>query len=126
MKETIIIIVILILIFTGAWSTQKYLADTSTILVSKLENLKQNLGEGKQETLNIQTDEIYAEWKNVNDKWAVIVLHDELDLIETSLISMKSKIKVGNLDESLEDINTSIFLLNNIIEKEKTCLKNIF
>lgn len=128
MKEFVIIITILIIIFGGALYTQNYLNNSSNILVSKLENLKTDL-ESKnknQQRLEEQADKIYGEWENVNKKWSVVVLHDEIDLIETSLIRMKSKIKTGSLDESMEDLDTSIFLLKHIKEKEKTSLKNIF
>lgn len=128
MKEFIIIIVILMIIFGGALYTQNYLNNTSDTLVSKLERLKIDL-ESKninQQTIEEQSDEIYGEWEEINEKWSVVVLHDEIDLIETSLIRMKSKIKTGSLDESMEDLDTSIFLLKHIKEKEKTSLKNIF
>ena len=128
MKEVIISIMILIIIFAGALYTQNFLNKTADMLVSKLENLKTDLeNENKgQQRLEEQTDEIYGEWEDINEKWSVVVLHDEIDLIETSLIRMKSKIKTGSLDESMEDLDTSIFLLKHIKEKEKTSLKNIF
>ena len=128
MKEIIIIILILILIFGGAFYTQRFLDNTADKLVSKLENLKIELENqnGEQQNLEKQTDQIYGEWEDINEKWSVVVLHDEIDLIETSLIRMKSKIKTGSLDESMEDLDTSIFLLKHIKEKEKTSLKNIF
>ncbi len=128
MKQIIIIIVILIIIFAGAYLSQKFLDDTTASLVSKLEELKMNIEDNKEDDKMIKekTDEIYKEWRDMSEKWSVIVLHNELDLIETSLIKVKSKIKIGNLDESIEDIDTSIFLLNHIKEKEKTSLKNIF
>ncbi|MBQ2916781.1 MAG: DUF4363 family protein [Clostridia bacterium] len=128
MKETIIIITILMIIFGGALYTQKYLTNTADTLVSKLENLKTDLESENtnQQRLEGQSDEIYGEWEEINEKWSVVVLHDEIDLIETSLIRMKSKIKTGSLEESMEDLDTSIFLLKHIKEKEKTSLKNIF
>ncbi len=128
MKQVIIIIIVLIIIFGGAWYTQNFLNETSDTLVSRLENLKTDLETGSvdENRLKEETDEIYGEWEDINEKWSVIVLHDEIDLIETSLIRMKSKIKIGEIDESMEDIDTSIFLLKHIKEKEKTSLKNIF
>lgn len=128
MKQVIIVIIILIIIFGGAWYTQNFLNETSDTLVSRLENLKTDLETESvdENRLKEETDEIYGEWEDINEKWSVIVLHDEIDLIETSLIRMKSKIKIGEIDESMEDIDTSIFLLKHIKEKEKTSLKNIF
>lgn len=128
MKQVIIIIIVLIIIFGGAYYIQNFLDNTSDMLVSKLENLKTDLETGNvdENRLKEETDDIYGEWEDINEKWSVIVLHDEIDLIETSLIRMKSKIKIGEIDESMEDIDTSIFLLKHIKEKEKTSLKNIF
>jgi len=128
MKEVIIIIIILIIVFAGAVYTQNYLNETSDMLVSKLENLKTDLETEniEQKTLEEQADEIYGEWEDINEKWSVVVLHDEIDLIETSLIRMKSKIKTGDIEGSMEDLDTSIFLVKHIKEKEKTSLKNIF
>ena len=128
MKDSIIIIIILIIIFGGTIYTQKFLNSTSDILVSKLENLKHGIEDNNinEEEMSQKTDEIYGEWENINEKWSVIVLHDEIDLIETSLIRMKSKIQINKIEDSMEDLDTSIFLLKHIKEKEKTNLKNIF
>ena len=128
MREITIIIIILIIIFGGAIYTQKYLNDTVNVLVGKLEDLKTAIEENKtgEQELNQKSDDIYGEWEKINEKWSVIVLHDEIDLIETSLIRMKSKIKTGDIEGSMEDLDTSIFLVKHIKEKEKTSLKNIF
>ena len=128
MRETIIILSILIIIFVGACITQKFLNNTADLLVSKLEDLKSGIEEDKidEKEMIEKTDEIYSEWEEINERWSVIVLHDEIDLIETSLIRMKSKIKTGEIQESMEDLDTSIFLIKHIKEKEKTNLKNIF
>ena len=128
MRETIIIIVILLIIFGGAYYIQNFLNNSSDSLVSKLEGLKTGIEDRSitEEDMKRKTDEIYGEWEDINKKWSIMVLHDEIDLIETSLIRMKSKIKTGSIDESMEDLDTSIFLLKHIKEKEKTSLKNIF
>lgn len=128
MREILIILVILIIIICGAIFTQEYLNNTSNMIVSGLENLKYSIEQGNvpNQELMKKSEEIYKNWDNMNKQWSNIILHEEIDLIETALIRMKSKIKTGQLDESLEDIDTSIFLVNHINEKEKTSLKNIF
>ena len=128
MKEVIIIISILIIVFGSAVIIQNFLNKGTDELVGKLEDIKGSVEKknvGKEDLIK-RTDEIYEEWNDINESWSTIVLHEEIDLIETALIRMKSKIKIGNIDESMEDIDTSIFLLKHIKEKEKTSLKNIF
>lgn len=128
MKEIIIIIGILIIIFAGSIITQMYLNKTSTLLIDKLENIKSDIENEKfdREKVSKKAEEMYSEWEKINEKWSVIILHDEIDLIETALIKMKAEIKSGEIEDSMAEIDTSIFLLNHIKEKEKTSLKNIF
>ena len=128
MKEIIIIISILIIIFTGSIITQMYLNKTSALLIDKLENIKSDIENEKfdREKVSKKAEEMYSEWEKINEKWSVIILHDEIDLIETALIKMKAEIKSGEIEDSMAEIDTSIFLLNHIKEKEKTSLKNIF
>lgn len=128
MKEIIIIITILIIIFTGSILTQNYLNKTSNLIVTDLEDIKKNI-ENKDlsnDELIKKAEETYQKWEKTNEKWSVIILHDEIDLIETSLIKMKAEIKSGEIEDAMAEIETSIFLLNHIKEKEKTSLKNIF
>ena len=128
MKEIIIIISILIIIFAGSMITQRYLNKTSALLINKLEDIKGNI-ENKEldrEKISQKAEEMYNEWEKTNEKWSIIILHDEIDLIETALIKMKAEIRSGEIEDSMAEIDTSIFLLNHIKEKEKTSLKNIF
>lgn len=130
MKEFIIIIIILIIIIGGAIYIQKYLDRTSGELISDLNDLKKMMLETKQtddrENIKKKVNEIYNKWNEVEKGWSIIVLHSELDLIETSFIKMKSGIEEGEINRGLEELETSIFLIDHISQKEKFCLKNIF
>lgn len=128
MKEFTIIFIILIIIIGGAVYTNNYLNNSSQKLVSMLEDLKQKVEQNSDniEDLKTDVDNVYNEWENTEKKWAFIVLHSELDLIETSFTKMKAQIEEGEVNRSIEKIETSIFLVNHISEKEKFCLKNIF
>ena len=130
MKEFIIIIIILIIIIGGAIYIQKYLDRTSGELISDLKYLKKMMLETKQtddrENIKKKVNEIYNKWNEVEKGWSIIVLHSELDLIETSFIKMKSGIEEGEINRGLEELETSIFLIDHISQKEKFCLKNIF
>ena len=128
MKEVVIIISILLIVFGSTMLIQDYLNKGTDKLVGKLVEIKKEV-EGKnigEEELKKKSEIIYKEWKEINESWSTIVLHEEIDSIETALIRMKSKIQIGNIEDSMEDIDTSIFLLKHIKEKEKTSLKNIF
>lgn len=128
MKELTIIIAILILIIGGNYFVNKYLEKSSNELIGDLNKLRIEIKEKsfQNDYLTKKGNEIYDKWQIIDEKWAMIVLHSELDMIETSLIKMKTEIEENNLDIALEELETSIFLINHISEKEKLCLKNIF
>ena len=128
MKETIIIITILTIIIGGDLFINNYLKDTSQSLIGDLKDLKNKINDGSYEIkeLTKEAKKIDNKWQETERTWAIIVLHSELDQIETSLIKMKTEIKEDNLDIAQEELETSIFLINHISEKEKYCLKNVF
>ena len=128
MRDLFIIVTIPLIIILGTLYINTYLKNTTQKLVSSLEELKENIEKNKdsQEEIENKMEQIYNDWSKINSTWSNIILHEEIDAIETALIKTKSKIKIGKLDESLEDIETTIFLINHIKEKEKTNLKNIF
>lgn len=128
MKQIIIMIIILIIIFSASLYIQNFLKDTSMPLVSKLEEIKNEVQNGNIEDKEVKekSEEVYKEWEDISEKWAIVVLHDEMDLIEMSLIKMQANVEMGNAVDSIQELETSIFLLEHIEEKEKTSLKNIF
>lgn len=130
MKEFTIIFIILIIIIGGALYINNYLKNSSNELVGMLEVLKEKVNlldkEGDIEEVKKEAEKTYNRWEEIEEKWAFIVLHSELDLIETSFIRMKAQIEEGEFSKSIEEIDACIFLVNHISEKEKFCLKNIF
>lgn len=129
MKENIIIISILAIILVGDITAKKYLYKTSDEIISKVEDLKQKTIVAKEtkerEKIIEEMSEIDKRWKEVNKVWSTIVVHQELDNVEQALIKAKSNIENGELEDALQEIETSKFFLEHIKDREKLCLKNI-
>lgn len=130
MREIIIITVIVIVIFAGDFLTQSYLETSVNEMQIELETLKKEAIKSKEnderKTLEEQFNKTEEKWKETNDMWSVIVMHAELDKIEESLTRTKSSIFDGQLEEALEEIETAMFYINHVKEREKIELKNIF
>ena len=92
MKETIILTIILIIIISGNMLLNKYLKNSSKVLIADLKDLKNIIKNNSQDydKLTKKANNIYNDWQKTEEKWGVIVLHQELDAIETSLIKMKT------------------------------------
>lgn len=130
MKEFVIIFIILIIIIGGSLYTDNYLKNSSEELANQLKSLRQKIQENQDsnnvEELKKEVNNVYNKWEKTEEKWALIVLHSELDLIETSFVRLKAQIEEEALDKSIEEIDAGIFLVNHISEKEKFSLKNVF
>lgn len=127
MKECIIIILIIIIVIISNFILEKYLENSTGELIGKLENLRTEI-ENKEEQKRLESsyEEIYSLWEETNDKWAIVELHEELDLIESSIRKLKANIATKEETMAIEKIEECIFLINHIAEKEKFSLKNIF
>lgn len=130
MKEICIIIVILVLIIGTAIWVQSYLNNTTEYLLKDLKILEKELISSKEDNNrgNIvkKGNEIRNKWNKIENGWAIIILHDELDMIETSLIKMSANIEYGTISDSIEELENLIFLVEHISDKEEFNLKNIF
>ena len=127
MKELIIVFIILIIIIGGAIYTNNYLKNSSEQLIGQLEDLKQSARKNLETNgLKTQVEKLYNNWEQTEEKWALVVSHTELDLIETGFVRLKAQIEEEELERSIEEIDATIFLVNHISEKERFCLKNVF
>jgi len=133
MKNTIIIIIILIIIIGGSIFLQNSLNSIGEDLSKDLEELKNDVGYEKQKENNNNTNNklegkaeiIYDKWEKESKKWAIFVLHEELDRLETALINIKSTIQTEDFKETVKEINYAIFLVDSIKDKEKIKIKNL-
>ena len=130
MRDICIIIAIVIIIIAGDIVMQKYLNKTADEVLGKLNELKQETIIAKEtenrEAIKKIMKNVETEWNKTHEIWASIVMHQELDNIEQALIRAKSNIEHGKLTDALEEIETTIFFVEHVKEREKLSLKNIF
>ncbi len=127
-KEMAVCIVILISIFTLDFKTQNYTEKIVQQTTSKLQNLREEiLKEDKQdeEILN-NMEEIYDEWMGFHDKLAFYIEHDELEKVETDMVSLRGNIEVKEYDMAISELDKSVFVLQHIQDKYKFNLENVF
>ena len=130
MKEILISIIIIAIIITSGTIIQNYLEKTGDALISSLQNLKEELQSSKKSENHEQSkkivDEIIVEWEQTEQMWATIIIHQELDNIEVSLLALKAYVENEKIEEALVEVENSIFWIGHIKEKEALKLKNIF
>lgn len=123
-KELIVTAIILILIFTLDIITNNYTSYACDELSRSLNDLKVNIEEKNIEENKI--DDIFKNWKKHYHIMAYYIEHDELEKVETELTKLRADIKSKKYEEYTMEIDTTIFILKHIENKEKFNIQNIF
>ena len=123
-KEFIICVVLIIIIILGNNITQKYTENTMEKLIKGLEEIEVKIEDKKEIEKDIK--KVIEEWDNKSHKLAYFIEHNELEKIEKNLLNIENCIKnKGKLDVN-NKIEKTKFLLENVKNKYKICLENIF
>lgn len=128
LKESIICVVIVITIIFGNNVTQNYTKETVSELTSELTLLREDMTnqEVDNEKARNEIAEIYGKWQERHDKLAYFIEHDELEKIETELIAIKSYVETEEYQESVSELDKSVFILQHIEDKYAFNLQNVF
>lgn len=127
-KEIIIVVIIVILIIIGHIITQSYTKKFFENISVSLEKIEEKIDNDNIEKQNLKNelDDIQEKWNEKYDILAYYIEHDELEKVETQLISMNANIKVQDYDKTIEELEKCKFILEHIKDKDSLKLVNIF
>lgn len=129
-KEIIICIIIIIVIFSLDFITQRYTEKVINEIIFELENLREELMK-EEETIILndltnKCNDLYNEWMKYHSKLAFYIEHDELEKAETNFVACKSFIQNQKYADSVCELDKTIFILEHIVDKNKFSIENIF
>ena len=129
-KELVISLIIIIAIVMGNTITQNYTKQTVAELSDSLNELKEQISQDDEninwEEVEIQIEDINKKWNERYEKMAYYIEHNELEKVESNITGLKSYTDKQDSPEALNQLNSSIFILKHIQEKNELNLKNIF
>ena len=127
-KEIIIVVIIVILIIIGHIITQNYTKKFFENISVSLEKIEEKIDNDNIEKQNLKNelDDIQEKWNEKYDILAYYIEHDELEKVETQLISMNANIKVQDYDKTIVELEKCKFILEHIKDKDSLKLVNIF
>lgn len=126
LREGIICIVIVIMIFIGNIVTQNYTKSSVEELSKNLEELRIDLEkENNEKAILNKIDKVNQEWRNRHDKLAYYIEHKELELVETNMTALKSFIETKEYKEAINELDKSVFELKHIQDKYAFNLENV-
>lgn len=127
-KETIIISIIIVAILLGNLATRGYTQKSVEEMNQDLEALRIEMGkkEKNERTLSKEIEETFHKWTDFNEELSYYIEHDELEKVQTELVSVKANIETKEYENGIESIDKAKYLLEHIQEKEALNIKNIF
>lgn len=125
-KETVICIVIVVSIFALDMFTQKYTEKTVDEVTTVFSNLKDELLSENRNEIDNGINKIEEKWGDVHDKLAYYMEHDELEKVDTAIVTMKSYIETEDFSSAIAELDEGKFVLEHIQEKYAFNLKNVF
>lgn len=125
-KEFIIIFFVIALIVTLNVITNNYTKTSVNTLTEELSSLKEMLKEEQNEKITYKVGDINKEWQKRYGKLAYYIEHDELEKVGTEITKLTAYINVQEYEEAQNEIDTTIFILQHIEDKEKFSVRSVF
>ncbi len=126
-KELVICIIIVILIIVGNVITHNNTKTAVAEINGNLQNVSNKIWQNKE--IKEIEDAISTSkqiWDEKTKTLAYYIEHDELEKVSEALIRAKANINAEEYNTAIENIDSCIFLLQHIEEKDKFTLKNVF
>ena len=125
-KEIKIIVVVIGLIIGLDIITNNYTKQSLERITSKLNALREYVLNEDKQNAEEQMRIVKEIWEERYKTLAFYIEHDELEKVETELTKLLAYINVKEYKECIAELDTTIFILEHIKEKEEFHLRSIF
>ena len=125
MKETLISISIIIVIFCLDIMMQKYTEKVVSTMNNYINDLKTDIRDENYSKLDQNINDMNDKWDEFKNVLSVYIEHDELEKVETYLAGYKSYVETHDKDMALSDLDKTEFILEHISNKYKITIENI-
>ena len=125
MKQTIIMILCILIILIGGISEIKYLEKSSTYLNYDLEYVKNAIENDNYDIAKQQMESIITTWNKDKIIWNMFIINEEVDEIEHSLAELNEYINYENKEECMVELALLKSQITYSVEMQKVSLETI-
>lgn len=125
-KEVVICIVVIVTIVSLDAVTQKYTRNTTSDITQIFSDLKGNMLEEDKNEIDKKVKILDEKWGQKHDKLAYYIEHDELEKVDTAIVSLKSYVETDDYSSAIAELDKGKFILEHIQEKYAFNLENMF
>lgn len=126
-KDIVFCVIIIVVIIALDFFVQGYIKDSAEEMTIKLSNLKQEVWDKEENTINeIDTKEVRQTWEDRYKILASVIEHDELEKVEKNLTGLYSALESKEKSEAVSELDESMFILRHIKDKYSFKIENVF
>lgn len=125
-KEVVICIVVIILIVFLDIFTQKYTRSTTSDITQIFADLKGDMLKEDKDKIEEKVKILDEKWGKKHDRLAYYIEHDELEKVDTAIVSLKSYVETDDYSSAIAELDEGKFILEHIQKKYAFNLENIF
>ena len=125
MRDLIVSVVIIMLVFISGYYSEKYLIDTGKELVNRLKVIEAEIKEDKMESFE-ELKDIKKRWDEVEVFWNIVTNHLYTDNIELAFIRLLISYDEDEKAECLVNIAEVVAIIEDTPRSEKIDWVNIF
>ena len=125
-KEYLIIITILLIVFYIDHLTSENLGEAVSWLRDEIIGIENQINENREIDAQEQFYKLEEKWKEKSEQLALFVEHNELEKVSNDIVIIQSNFETDETDKVLENIAELKFMLEHIEEKNQLKWKNIF
>jgi hypothetical protein len=121
---SILAVLILIVVFTGIFSNSmlhKYSQAMADYLFQLDSHTRQEDWESAEKLLPI----IDRQWNKTSKVWAMLIDHQEIDIVNSSLYKMMEYVKLADRNMALAEISTLYNAISHVPDKTAFSIENI-
>ena len=125
MKQTIIMIICIIILVVGGSVEVKYLEKSSLYITSDMEYIQNAVQNKNFISASEQMDKSYDTWTKTKNFWNIFIIHEEIDDIEEAMIELKEYIKYENEEECIVAISIIKEFLKHTVQRQELKIDNV-
>lgn len=126
MKETIICVIIVVLIVSLDIFTQGYTQRATSEITQIFKELKEEMLIENKEQIDNKVKILDEKWGQKHDALAYYIEHDELEKVDTAIVSLKSYVETEDYSSAVAELDEGKFVLEHIQKKNAFNLENVF
>ena len=125
-KEVVICIIIVVAIISLDIFTQKYTQKTTSEITQIFSDLKGDMLNEDKDKIGEKVRVLDEKWGKKHDRLAYYIEHDELEKVDTAIVSLKSYVETDDYSSAIAELDEGKFILEHIQKKYAFNLENIF